>query len=208
MATKSWPIFSSVGNKLSWKKCPAFCSHEPAEKAVNFDLVIRGYDIFCTFLLPNHALIWQQKFSFSLNLASYLNFIKTNSKPFWKNALIHLFLLSVCHLALLVQPTTSLDIELDSWFHAVDECRKNLNSPFSRLLGSFGVEANWRRYGRPCPPSQRCENQKIKLYKILFIFFFADFQKKIVFFSKFLYLQKISSFLKFCEKSQIFQNII
>lgn len=69
-----------------------------------------------------------------------------------KNALIHLFLLTVCHLALLVQPTTSLDIELDSWFHSIDECRRNLINPFSRLLGSFGVETNWRRYGRPCPP--------------------------------------------------------
>ena len=49
------------------------------------------------------------------------DFMKENDV---KNGLATLFLLSVCHLALLIQPTTSLDIELDSWFHSVDECRK------------------------------------------------------------------------------------
>ena len=33
-----------------------------------------------------------------------------------KNALINLFLLSICHLCLLIQPTTTLDLELDRWF--------------------------------------------------------------------------------------------
>ena len=59
-----------------------------------------------------------------------------------KNALINLFLLSICHLCLLIQPTTTLDLELDRWFRSIDECRKSLLPSFDKLLGngqkSFG----------------------------------------------------------------------
>lgn len=69
-----------------------------------------------------------------------------------KNALINLFLLSVCHLCLLIQPTTTLDLELDRWFRSIDECRRGLLPSFNKLLGMLGVGDHWRKYGRPCPP--------------------------------------------------------
>jgi len=69
-----------------------------------------------------------------------------------KNALINLFLLSICHLCLLIQPTTTLDLELDRWFRSIEDSRKTLLPTLAKILGLLGHSDNWRRFGRPCPP--------------------------------------------------------
>ena len=45
-----------------------------------------------------------------------------------------------------------MDLELDRWFRSIEDCRKSLLSPLSRVLGLLGVSDSWRRYGRPTPP--------------------------------------------------------
>ena len=50
-----------------------------------------------------------------------------------------LFLMSICHFVLLVQPSTSLDVDLTTQFLAISESRKLIMNQLSMLIGSIGA---------------------------------------------------------------------
>lgn len=63
-----------------------------------------------------------------------------------------LFLMSICHFVLLVQPSTSLDVELTTQFLAISESRKLIMNQLSMLIGSIGAKPHWIKNARIVQP--------------------------------------------------------
>ncbi|XP_015679965.1 protein SMG8 [Protobothrops mucrosquamatus] len=76
---------------------------------------------------------------------------------FWKqqekmHCLNLLYLFSVCHILLMVHPTSSFDITYDRVFRALDGLRQKVLPTLKAAIKDCPVGKDWKLFCRPCPP--------------------------------------------------------